>query len=188
MIIIFYIILDLINNICFNDFIKENNLGETEIKYFILELIKGLKYLHNNKIIHRNLKMENIYLTNNKELKIGEFDLAVKLNYEGEKRKSIIGTPLYMAPELLKEKEYSYEIDIWSLGIIIYKILIGKTPFETNHFSELLIKVNHMDYTFPKNINISNEAKDLISKILVEDPSKRLTLAQIMEHKFFKMD
>ena len=132
--------------------------------------------------------MDNIFLTNNKELKIGGFDLAVKLNFEGEKRKSIKGTPLYMAPELLKEKEYSYEVDIWALGIIIYKILIGKTPFETQSFPELLQKVRRMEYTFPKNKKIDNDAKDLINKILVEDPSKRLTLDQILEHKFFKKD
>ena len=137
-------------------------------------------------MIHFGLKFDNIYLTDNKELKIGGFDLAVKLKFEGEKRTSIVGTPLYMAPELLKEKEYSYEIDIWSLGIIIYEILIGKTPFETQHFEELLRKLNKLDYSFPKNIKISDDAKDLISKILVEDPSKRPTLEQILEHQFFK--
>lgn len=184
-----YIFLDSINDICFNDYLKnEINVGEIEIKNYILQIIKGLQYLHNNKIIHRNLKLDNIYLTNNKELKIGDFDLAVKLNFDGEKRKSIKGTPLYMAPELLSEKEYSYEIDIWSLGIIIYTILIGKTPFETQNFCELLDKVKRMDYTFPKNKKISDDAKDLISKILVEDPSKRLTLDQILEHKFFKKE
>ena len=78
-----------------------------------------------------------------------------------------------MVPELLKCKEYSYEIDVWSLGIIIYTLLVGKTPFETQKFIELLEKVKRMDYSFPENINISNEAKNLISKILVEDPSKR---------------
>ena len=180
-----YIILELISSISFKDYLqKENN--NIEIKKYILKLIKGLQYLHSNKIIHRNLKLDNIYLTNNKELKIGGLDLAVKLNFEGEKRKSIIGTPLYMAPELLKEKEYSYEVDIWALGIIIYQILIGKTPFETNDFSELLQKVKRMEYTFP--INIDNDAKDLISKILVEDPLKRLTLDKILEHNFFKKD
>ena len=185
-----YIFLDLINNMTtLNDFLKkEKTLREQEVKYFILQLLKGLKYLHDNKIIHRHLKLDNIYLTNNKELKIGEFDLAVKLEIDGEKIKSIIGTPLYMAPELLKEKEYSYEIDIWSLGIIIYTLLVGKTPFETQHFQELLEKVKRMDYTFPEKINISNEAKDLISKILVDDPSKRLTLDQILTHKFLKND
>ena len=184
-----YILSELVSIICFNDYLqKENNVGNIEIKNYILKLVKGLQYLHNNKILHRNLTLNNIYLTNNKELKIGDFDLAVKLNFEGEKRKSIKGTPLYMAPELLHEKEYSYEIDIWSLGIIIYAILIGKTPFETNNFSELLEKVKRMDYSFPKNKNIDNDAKDLINKILVKDPSKRLTLDQIVEHKFFKKD
>ena len=184
-----YILLELNNAISFNDYLKkENNIENIEIKNYILQLIKGLQYLHNNKIMHRNLKLGNIYLTNNKELKIGDFDLAVKLNFEGEKRKSIKGTPLYMAPELLKEKEYSYEIDIWSLGVIIYAIFIGKTPFETNHFNELLRKVKRMDYSFPKNKIIDDDAKDLINKILVEDPAKRLTLDKILEHKFFKKD
>ena len=91
-----------------------------------------------------------------------------------------------MAPEILNDKcEYSYEVDIWPLGIIIYTLIIGKTPFESNNENTTYKKIKMMEYTFPEDTNISEAAKNLISQILVCDPNKRPKLDQILEHDFF---
>lgn len=95
-------------------------------------MINALKYLHSNKIIHRDLKLGNLFISEKMELKLGDFGLATKLDFDGEKKKTICGTPNYIAPEILDGKiGHSFEVDIWSLGVIIYTLLIGKPPFET---------------------------------------------------------
>ena len=88
--------------------------------------------LHQHRIIHRDLKLGNLFLNDKMEVKIGDFGLATKLDFDGEKKRTICGTPNYIAPEVLEGKSgHSYEVDIWSLGVIIYTLIIGKPPFET---------------------------------------------------------
>ncbi len=122
------------------------------------------------------------------ELKIGDFGLATKLEFEGELRKTVCGTPNYIAPEILDGKKgHSYEVDIWSLGVIIYTLLIGKPPFETADVKTTYKRIKMNAYTFPEHIILSEAAKNLITHILVLDPARRPTLEQILEHKFFNM-
>ena len=120
------------------------------------------------------------------EIKIGDFGFAVQLDYDEEKRKTICGTPNYIAPEIINEQPYSYEVDIWSLGIIIYTLIFGKPPFDSKEEKKVYKKIKKLQYSFPEDIKIPKEAKDLIQQILVLDPSKRLTLEQILNHDFFK--
>lgn len=88
--------------------------------------------MHFNKVIHRDLKLGNLFLNDKMEIKLGDFGLATKLDYDDQKKKTICGTPNYIAPEILEDKTgHSYEVDIWSLGVIIYTLLIGKPPYET---------------------------------------------------------
>jgi len=120
------------------------------------------------------------------EIKLGDFGLATKLEYDGEKKKTICGTPNYIAPEILEAKGgHSYEVDIWSLGVVIYTMLIGKPPFETNDVKTTYRKIRMNSYTFPENVQISIEAKGLITRILHLNPSLRPTLDEILNHEFF---
>jgi len=83
--------------------------------------------LHNNRIIHRDLKLGNIFLGKDLQVKLGDFGLAAKLEFEGEKKRTICGTPNYIAPEVIDGKTgYSYEVDIWSIGALIYTLFVGK--------------------------------------------------------------
>lgn len=106
------------------------------------------------------------------EIKLGDFGLATKLDFDGEKKRTICGTPNYIAPEVLEGKSgHSYEVDVWSLGVIIYTLLIGKPPFETSDVKATYKKIRMNSYCFPDHIPISDNAKDLISKILIGTPS-----------------
>lgn len=115
-------------------------------------------------------------INDNMEVKIGDFGLAAKLDYHGERRKTICGTPNYLAPEIVNNLGHSYEVDIWSLGVIMYTLLYGRPPFETSDVKKTYKRIKECQYTFNEDISVSPNAKNLISKVLVLDPSKRLTL------------
>ena len=151
-----------------------------------MQIIASLKYLHAHRIIHRDLKLGNLFLNADMEVKLGDFGLAAKLDFDGERKRTICGTPNYIAPEVLEGRSgHSYEVDIWSLGVIIYTLIIGKPPFETNDVKATYRRIKQNSYQFPDHVQISPAAKDLISSILTSDPSSRPVLDDIMAHDFF---
>ena len=182
-----YILLEICQNQTLNELLKRRKrLTEIEVQCYMVQLIKALKYLHSHRVIHRDLKLGNLFLTDKMELKVGDFGLATKLDFEGERKRTVCGTPNYIAPEILDGKAgHSYEVDIWSLGVIIYTLIIGKPPFETRDVKTTYKRIKMNAYTFPENAIISEAAKNLISQILVTDPAKRPTLDQILTHDFF---
>ena len=182
-----YILLEMCHNQTLNELLKRRKrLTEIEVQCYIVQLIKALKYLHSHRVIHRDLKLGNLFLTDKMELKVGDFGLATKLDFEGERKRTVCGTPNYIAPEILDGKTgHSYEVDIWSLGVIIYTLIIGKPPFETRDVKTTYKRIKMNAYSFPETAIISEAAKNLISQILVTDPSKRPTLDQILTHDFF---
>ena len=169
------------NKDLFNLLKNRKSLKEIEVQYYMSQLIDAIIYLHKQKIIHRDIKLENIFLTEKMELKLGDFGLAEKLSNLGDKLYDKVGTINYMAPELLENKGYSFEVDIWAIGIIMYYLIIGRPPF--NHINKEDIK--NIDYKFPEDAIISKAAKDLIKKILVKDPKQRPNLYDIIQHDFF---
>eukprot|EP00825_Cyclidium_porcatum_P047949 TRINITY_DN78_c0_g1_i1.p1 TRINITY_DN78_c0_g1~~TRINITY_DN78_c0_g1_i1.p1 ORF type:complete len:704 (+),score=113.16 TRINITY_DN78_c0_g1_i1:180-2291(+) len=181
-----YILLELCANQTLNELIKRRKrLTELEVQCYVAQTINALKYLHANKVIHRDLKLGNLFLNDKMELKLGDFGLATKLDFDGEKKHTICGTPNYIAPEILDGKcGHSYEVDIWSLGVIIYTLLIGKPPFETPDVKTTYKKIRMNNYTFPEHVPISDSSRSLITKILVLDSSKRPNLEDIMNHPF----
>lgn len=101
-------------------------------KIYKIQIVLGCKYLHNKKIIHRDLKLGNLFLSEEMQVKIGDFGLATTLDFDGERKKTLCGTPNYIAPEMLDKKGHSYEVDVWAIGCILYTLLVGKPPFETD--------------------------------------------------------
>ena len=184
-----YILLEMCQNQTLNELLKRRKrLTELEVQCYIVQLIKALKYLHSHKVIHRDLKLGNLFLTDKMELKVGDFGLATKLDYDGERKRTVCGTPNYIAPEILDGKAgHSYQVDIWSLGVIIYTLIIGKPPFETRDVKATYKKIKDNEYSFPDQAIISEAAKNLINKILVLDPEKRPSLDQILNHDFFNL-
>ena len=185
-----YIILELCKNKSLSDLLKTRSyLSEFEVRNYMFQLIQGVKYLHNQMIIHRDLKPNNIFLDEKLELKIGDFGLITKLTKEKERKKTICGTVSFMAPEVIDpgEKGYSFEVDIWSIGVIMYNLLTGEYPFLDKSKEPEKIKKNikEVNYKFPNYPKISDIAKNLIKQILVKDPKKRPGLNQMLYHDFF---
>ena len=186
-----YILLEVCKNQTLNELFKRRKkLTEIEVQCYIIQLVKGLQYLHSHKIIHRDLKLGNLFLTDKMQLKIGDFGLATKLDYDGEKKKTVCGTPNYIAPEVIDGGAgggHSYEVDIWAIGIIIYIFIVGKPPFETNDLKQTYKRIKSIQFDFPEDVHISTAAKNLIRRLLVRDPKKRPSLNDILMDDFFNM-
>ena len=161
---------------------RRKDLTEPEVRYYMRQLLDAMVYLHENKVIHRDLKLGNLFLNDQMEIKIGDFGLATRVDFDGERKKTLCGTPNYIAPEVLGKKGHSYEVDMWSLGCILFTLLCGKPPFETNSLSETYKRIKRGEYYVPS--HISKNAKVLIDKLLVQDPTLRPTAQQTLQSAF----
>lgn len=161
---------------------RRKAVTEPEARYFLRQLIQGCQYLHNNRVIHRDLKLGNIFLNDDMEVKIGDFGLATRLEFDGERKKTLCGTPNYIAPEVLCKKGHSFEVDIWSLGCILYTLLVGKPPFETSCLKETYVRIKKNEYTIPR--HISPMASSLIRRMLHAEPSLRPSVAELASDEF----
>ena len=181
-----YILLELCQNQTLSELhVRRRILTEIEVQCYIIQLVKALQYLHSHRIIHRDLKLGNLFLNDKMELKVGDFGLATKLDYDGERKKTVCGTPNYIAPEVINSSGHSYEVDIWAIGIIIYTLLVGKPPFETRDVKTTYGKIRKAEFVFPENCKISSFAKNLIRKILVVEAKSRPSLNDILFDDFF---
>lgn len=181
-----YILLEICTNQTLNDLCKRRKrLTEFEAQYYIYQMVSALKYLHKNRVIHRDLKLGNLFLNEKLEIKLGDFGLAAKLDFDNEKRHTVCGTPNYLAPEVLSNRVgHSYEVDVWSLGVVLYALVVGKPPFETPEVKMTYEKIRKGIYSFPEQVSLSDNVKNIITKIFNLDPSKRPTLDEISEHPF----
>ncbi|KAK3550213.1 hypothetical protein QTP86_021247 [Hemibagrus guttatus] len=158
-------------------------LTEPEVRYYLRQIISGLKYLHEQDILHRDLKLGNFFINEAMELKIGDFGLAAKLEPVENRRRTICGTPNYLSPEVLNKQGHGCESDVWALGCVMYTMLLGRPPFETTNLKETYRCIREARYTMPS--TLSPQAKHLISIMLAKSPEDRPRLDDILHHDFF---
>ena len=169
----------------FNYIVINKYLSEDKSSFFFYQLINGLEYIHSLGIVHRDLKPENLLLTHDHILKIIDFGLS---NYFKKDQLELLetpcGSPCYASPEMLSGQSYNgFKIDIWASGIILFAMLCGFLPFDHKDNDKLFMKILECKIHYPK--NLSKMAKDLLKKILVPDPSKRITIPEIKKHPFY---
>lgn len=134
-----------------------------------------MKHVHDRKIIHRDLKGQNIFLTKNNMIKLGDFGIARVLGKTMEKAKTMVGTPYYLSPEIIEQKAYSFKTDIWSLGVILYELCALKPPFNADSLHFLALKIVKGSYS-PVPSMYSRDLKNLIGSLLQVNPLKRPTI------------
>ena len=209
----FYIIFEYLNGGDLDNFLKKyinkynKPIPEKIVKYIIKNVLKGLNSLNSQNIIHRDIKLSNIlinYLNNsdlinenilNAEIKIIDFGFAKYLKQD-EFTNSIIGTPFYMDPKILhgyllekNEKKYLYnmKVDIWSIGIMTYYLLLGVFPFNAKNYENLIENIENKEYIFPLNkyeINLSKEAINFIENTLNLDEEQRYSSEELLKHNW----
>ena len=163
---------------------------EKEIINALIQLLLGLSYIHDKKIVHRDIKTKNIFIQNEHTLRIGDFGIAKIFNSNKNSKNTnlnkMVGTPLYMAPECFKQnKKYSYKSDIWSLGCCIYEMCNLKHAFEGQFFPAVSIKISE-GKRLPLNKIYSKELRNVIDNMLNLNPRNRPTIASLIEKTFLK--
>ena len=159
-------------------------LPEEEVRAIAKQLVRALYYLHSNRIIHRDMKPQNILIGARRVVKLCDFGFARAMSSATMVLTSIKGTPLYMAPELVQEQPYNHTVDLWSLGVILYELFVGQPPFYTNSIYSLIQKIVRDPLRWPE--NISPPFKSFLKGLLNKKPSERLTWPALLEHPFVR--
>lgn len=149
---------------------------------YIYQLADALSYCHSKKVIHRDIKPENLLLGVYGELKIADFGWSV--HAPSSRRTTICGTLDYLPPEMIEDRPHDEKVDLWSLGVLCYELLVGKPPFETPTHDATYQKILKCEYRFPS--NLLPEACDLISNLLRKNSHERLSLEQVMVHHWIQ--
>lgn len=171
---------------------ERKRFSDKAVQFFIAEITCALEYLHSNRVIHRDIKPDNVLLDHLGHVHLTDFNVAVKL-----KKSSILsataGSLAYIAPEILNRKGYCFSVDWWSLGIVMYELLNGKRPFKGKDNDELKLEImqTNIDFNVLRSHNISKDSIDCVSKLLERDINKRLGTFEsggtknLKEHAFF---
>ncbi|XP_078409705.1 serine/threonine-protein kinase 33-like [Cetorhinus maximus] len=182
---------------------EKGNFTESETKQIISSLASAIFYLHKNDIIHRDLKLENILVKSNDDaddngmklnIKVTDFGLSVLKDGAGVGSESMLqdacGTPLYMAPEIINNYDYSQQCDLWSIGIIMYILLCGQAPFTATTSEKLYEEIKKGDLNFSHSSlkSISESARCVLKGLLIVDPAHRMTASELLNHHWITGD
>ena len=163
---------------------KKKRINNQIVASLMKDVISAVYYLHNMKpiIIHRDIKPENVLLADGLVAKLTDFGWS---NYmqEDQKRTTVCGTPIYLAPEIIKEQGHDEKVDIWCIGVLLFELITGNVPFQGNDIDTLKDNILHLKISWPKEINV--DAKSLIKKILKSDPAARISLEEMLAQPFF---
>ncbi|TYG43877.1 hypothetical protein ES288_D11G053900v1 [Gossypium darwinii] len=164
--------------------------NEDEARFFFQQLLSGVSYCHAMQVCHRDLKLENTLLDGSPapRLKICDFGYS-KSSVLHSQPKSTVGTPAYIAPEVLQRLDVIWIADVWSCGVTLYVMLVGAYPFEDpdepKDFRKTIQRILSVQYSIPDFVQISPECRHLISRIFVADPTARITIPEIRNHEWF---
>ncbi|XP_033486243.1 calcium/calmodulin-dependent protein kinase kinase 1b isoform X1 [Epinephelus lanceolatus] len=158
---------------------------EEQARFYFIDVVLGIEYLHYHKIIHRDIKPSNLLLGDDGHVKIADFGVSNEFEGSDALLSTTAGTPAFMAPEMMTEHEQSFSgkaLDVWAMGVTLYCFVFGKCPFYDEYIVSLHNKIKNKPVEFPEIPSISNELKDLIERMLDKNPETRITIPEIKLH------
>tara|TARA_B100000575_G_C23142272_1_gene665180 strand:- start:6874 stop:8145 length:1272 start_codon:yes stop_codon:yes gene_type:complete len=162
--------------------------SEEHIKTYLFQICNGIQYLHQNNIMHRDIKSANIFMTKKRNIKIGDVGIIKVLSPSVDYTRTKIGTPYYMSPELYKHQKYNSKTDVWSIGVLLYELMTLKLPFNANNMDQLKYKIANENWYLEDKYKhkFSSGLCDILYKLLQSNPKDRYSLTEVLSHSYFK--
>ncbi|KAM7013072.1 serine/threonine-protein kinase Nek1 isoform 3-T3 [Tautogolabrus adspersus] len=157
--------------------------SEEQILNWFVQICLALKHVHDRKILHRDIKSQNIFLTKDGTVQLGDFGIARVLNSTVELARTCIGTPYYLSPEICENKPYNNKSDIWALGCVLYEMCTLKHAFEAGNMKNLVLKIIRGSYP-PVSVHYSQELRSLLAQLFKRNPRERPSVSSILEKPF----
>ena len=158
---------------------RREGIAETAILDYFVQICLAVKHIHDRKIVHRDLKAQNIFLQKTGIVKIGDFGIAKVMTHTKEHARSIVGTPNYLSPEIVQNQPYSYKSDVWALGVLLYEMCTLRLPFQALSIHSLAVMIMKGEYS-PLPEGLSKEIRALVGSLLTLDPLQRPSVSEVL--------
>uniref|UniRef100_A0A182M874 non-specific serine/threonine protein kinase n=1 Tax=Anopheles culicifacies TaxID=139723 RepID=A0A182M874_9DIPT len=182
-----WVVMEFLEGGALTDIVTHSRMDEEQIATVCKQCLKALSYLHSQGVIHRDIKSDSILLASDGRVKLSDFGFCAQVSQELPKRKSLVGTPYWMSPEVISRLPYGPEVDIWSLGIMVIEMIDGEPPFFNEPPLQAMRRIRDMPPPKLKNSHkVSSRLQNFLDRMLVRDPVQRATAAELLAHPFLR--
>ncbi|KFM09700.1 Serine/threonine-protein kinase PAK 7, partial [Aptenodytes forsteri] len=183
-----WVVMEFLEGGALTDIVTHTRMNEEQIATVCLSVLRALSYLHNQGVIHRDIKSDSILLTSDGRIKLSDFGFCAQVSKEVPRRKSLVGTPYWMAPEVISRLPYGTEVDIWSLGIMVIEMIDGEPPYFNEPPLQAMRRIRDNLPPRVKDVHkVSSVLRGFLDSMLVREPSQRATAQELLRHPFLKL-